>query len=58
MGIVMAISLCKSVVHPLFLVVLMLSGIVAGRVGAAAERPPARGKLSKTGSKTGPPDTF
>ena len=42
----------------LFLGVLILWGIVAGRVGGAEDRPLARGKLSKTGSKTGPSGAF
>ena len=42
----------------LFFGVLMSWGIVVGRVGGVAERPPATGKFSKTGSKTGPPGAF
>ena len=42
----------------LFLGVLILWGIVAGRVGLAADRPRVRGNFSKTGSKTGPSGAF
>ena len=51
-------STLSAVVYPCLLGVLMSWEIVVGRVGGAADRPLARGKFSKTGSKTGPPGAF